>query len=79
MASVIIRRKLIAALTAGGSSVALSAWTGPTYNLFFQDNVLSVGEWLNYRAQRLIIGIGYPLHCPVVRESLEPGGLTMAL
>ncbi len=22
---------------------------------------------------------GYPLHCPVVRESLEPGGLTMAL
>ena len=21
----------------------------------------------------------YPLHCPVVRESLEPGGLTMAL
>jgi len=23
--------------------------------------------------------IGYPLHCPGVRESLEPGGLTMAL
>ena len=22
---------------------------------------------------------GYPLHCPVVRESLDPGGLTMAL
>src|SRR5271166_4953526 len=22
---------------------------------------------------------GYPLHCPVVGESLEPGGLTMAL
>jgi hypothetical protein len=56
VAGVITRRKLIAGLAAGGSSVALSAWTGPTYNLFFQDNVLSVGEWINYRAQRLIIG-----------------------
>src|SRR5271166_5583068 len=26
-----------------------------------------------------IDSIGYPLHCPGVRESLEPGGLTMAL
>src|SRR5271166_2798427 len=25
------------------------------------------------------LNIGYPLHCPGVRESLEPGGLTMAL
>ena len=56
MAGVITRRKLIAGVAAGGSSIALSAWTGPTYNLFFQDNVLSVGEWLNYRAQRLIMG-----------------------
>ena len=56
MAGVITRRKLIAGVAAGGSSIALSAWTGPTYNTFFQDNVLSIGEWLNYRAQRLIMG-----------------------
>src|ERR1700758_4322538 len=56
MAGVVTRRKLIAGVAAGGSSIALSAWTGPTYNPFFQDNVLSIGEWLNYRAQRLIVG-----------------------
>ena len=56
MAGVITRRKLIAGIAAGGSSIALSACTGPTYNAFFQDNVLSIGEWLNYRVQRLIIG-----------------------
>ena len=56
MAGVITRRKLIAGVAAGGSSIALSAWTGPTYNTFFQDNVLSIGEWLNYRAQRLLEG-----------------------
>jgi hypothetical protein len=56
MAGVITRRKLIAGVAAGGSSIALSAWTGPTYNPFFHDNVLSIGEWLNYRAQRLIVG-----------------------
>jgi DMSO/TMAO reductase YedYZ molybdopterin-dependent catalytic subunit len=56
VAGVITRRKLIAGVAAGGSSIALSAWTGPTYNTFFQDNVLSMGEWLNYRAQRLLEG-----------------------
>src|SRR5580692_9369037 len=56
MAGVITRRKLIAGVAAGGSSIALSAWTGPTYNTFFQDNVLSMGGWLNYRAQRLLEG-----------------------
>ena len=56
MAGVITRRKLIAGIAAGGSSIALSACTGPTYNTFFQDNVLSIGEWLNYRVQRLITG-----------------------
>ncbi len=56
MAGVITRRKLIAGIAAGGSSIALSACTGPTYNAFFQDNVLSIGEWLNYRVQRLIMG-----------------------
>jgi DMSO/TMAO reductase YedYZ molybdopterin-dependent catalytic subunit len=55
VAGVITRRKLIAGVAAGGSSIALSGWTGPTYNTFFQDNVLSIGEWLNYRAQRLIM------------------------
>ena len=56
MAAVITRRKLIAGIAAGGSSMALSACTGPTYDTFFQDHVLSIGEWLNYRAQRLIRG-----------------------
>jgi DMSO/TMAO reductase YedYZ molybdopterin-dependent catalytic subunit len=50
----ITRRKLIASIAVGGSSVALSAWTGPTYDTTFQDTVLSAGEWLAYRAQRLI-------------------------
>ena len=36
--------------------MALSACTGPTYNMTFQDTVLSAGEWLAYRAQRLIGG-----------------------
>lgn len=56
MAGVITRRKLIAGIAAGGSPVALSACTGPTYNRFFQDNALSIGEWLNYRVQRLLVG-----------------------
>jgi DMSO/TMAO reductase YedYZ molybdopterin-dependent catalytic subunit len=56
MAGVITRRKLIAGVAAGGSSIALSAWTGPTYDPFFQDNVLSIGQWLNYRVQRLVMG-----------------------
>ena len=56
MAGVITRRKLIAGIAAGGSAITLSACTGPTYNTFFQDNVLSIGEWLNYRVQRLIMG-----------------------
>jgi hypothetical protein len=56
VAAVITRRKLIAGVAAGGSSMALSAWTGPTYNTFFQDNVLSIGQWLNYRVQRLVLG-----------------------
>jgi DMSO/TMAO reductase YedYZ molybdopterin-dependent catalytic subunit len=54
MARLITRRNLIATIAAGGSSVALSAWTGPTYNTTFQDTVLSAGEWLAYRVQRLI-------------------------
>ena len=56
MAGLITRRKLMAGIAAGGSSVALSACTGPTYNTFFQNNVLSIGQWLNYRVQRLITG-----------------------
>jgi DMSO/TMAO reductase YedYZ molybdopterin-dependent catalytic subunit len=56
MAGVITRRKLMAGLAAGGSSIALSGWTWPTYDPFFQDNVLSIGQWLNYRIQRLIMG-----------------------
>ena len=56
MAGIITRRELIAGVAAGGSSIALSAWTGPTYNPFFQNNVLSAGEWLAYRVQRLIEG-----------------------
>ena len=56
MAGVITRRKLISGIAAGGSSIALSACTRLTNNTFFQDNVLSIGEWLNYRAQRLIRG-----------------------
>jgi len=52
MAGVITRRKLIVGIAAGGSSIALSACTGPAY----QGNVLSIGEWLNYRAQRLVAG-----------------------
>ena len=54
MTRLITRRKLIASIAAGGSSVALSACTGPTYNTTFQDTVLSAGEWLAYRVQRLI-------------------------
>jgi DMSO/TMAO reductase YedYZ molybdopterin-dependent catalytic subunit len=56
MAAVITRRELIAGIAAGGSSIALSACTGTSDNSFFQDKVLSIGEWLNYRVQRLIIG-----------------------
>ena len=56
MAGVITRRELIAGVAAGGSSIALSACTGPTYNPIFQHNVLSLGEWLNYRVHRLIEG-----------------------
>lgn len=56
MAGVLTRRKLIAGVAAGGSSIALSAWTGPTYNPLFENNVLSAGDWLNYRVQRLIVG-----------------------
>ncbi len=56
MAGVVTRRKLIKGVAAGGSSIVLSAWTGPTYNPFFQKNVLSIGEWLAYRAQRLVEG-----------------------
>ena len=52
MAAVITRRKLIAGIAAGGSSIALSACAGPAY----QGNVLSIGEWLNYRLQRLVAG-----------------------
>ena len=68
MAGVITRRKLIAGVAAGGSSIALSAWTGPTYNTFFQDNVLSIGEWLNYRAQRLLEHFSIRLGVSRVRE-----------
>ncbi len=53
MAHLITRRKLIASIAAGGSSIALSACTGPTYNTTFQDTVLSAGDWLAYRVQRL--------------------------
>ncbi len=53
MARLITRRKLIASIAAGGSSIALSACTGPTYNTTFQDTVLSAGDWLAYRVQRL--------------------------
>lgn len=56
MAGVITRRKLIAGLVTGGSSIVLSACTRLTYNPFFQGHVLSIGEWLNYRVQRLIKG-----------------------
>jgi DMSO/TMAO reductase YedYZ molybdopterin-dependent catalytic subunit len=56
VADLITRRKLIAGIAAGGSSIALSACTGSTDSSFFQDKVLSVGEWLNYRMQRLIVG-----------------------
>ena len=43
-------------------------------NRFVADVSLAVAE-----AGGEIHKIGYPLHCPGVRESLEPGGLTMAL
>jgi DMSO/TMAO reductase YedYZ molybdopterin-dependent catalytic subunit len=56
MARLITRRNLIASIAAGGSSIALSACTGPTYNPTFQDTVLSAGDWLAYRIQRLIGG-----------------------
>jgi DMSO/TMAO reductase YedYZ molybdopterin-dependent catalytic subunit len=54
VARIITRRKLITSIAGGGSSVALSAWTGPTCNTTFQDTALSAGEWLAYRVQRLI-------------------------
>ena len=54
MSCLITRRNLIASITAGGSSIMLSACTGPTYNESFQRTVLSAGEWLSYRIQRLI-------------------------
>ncbi len=56
MARLITRRNLIASIAAGVTSIALSACTGPTYNLTFQDTVLSAGDWLAYRIQRLIGG-----------------------
>ena len=54
MARLLTRRKLIAGVAAGGSSMALSACTGPTYNTTFEHTVLSAGEWLAYRVQRII-------------------------
>jgi DMSO/TMAO reductase YedYZ molybdopterin-dependent catalytic subunit len=54
MARLVTRRNFIASIAAGASSIALSACTGPTYNSTFQDTVLSAGEWLAYRVQRLI-------------------------
>ena len=54
MSRLITRRNLVAGITAGGSSIMLSACTGPTYNESFQRTVLSAGEWLSYRIQRLI-------------------------
>lgn len=54
MVRLVTRRNLIATIAAAGSSIALSACTGPTYNSTFQDTVLSTGEWLAYRVQRLI-------------------------
>ncbi len=54
MAFAFTRRKLVAGAAAGGAAMALSACTGPTYNRFFMDDVLSAGEWLNYRVQRLV-------------------------
>jgi hypothetical protein len=46
MGRLITRRNLIAGITAGGSSIALSTCTGPTYDPTFQETVLSAGEWL---------------------------------
>ena len=37
------------------------------------------GRIIKTTGDGILVEIGYPLHCPVVRESLEPGGLTMAL
>jgi DMSO/TMAO reductase YedYZ molybdopterin-dependent catalytic subunit len=54
MPRLITRRNLIASVALGGSSIALSACDGPTYNEGFQDTVLSAGDWLAYRVQRLI-------------------------
>jgi len=56
VAALITRRRLIAGIAAGSSSIALSACAGSSDSTFFQDKVLSVGEWLNYRMQRLIVG-----------------------
>jgi DMSO/TMAO reductase YedYZ molybdopterin-dependent catalytic subunit len=56
VAGVITRRQLIAGVAAGGSSMALCGCTGSAYNPFSQDGVLSIGEWLNYRVQRLLVG-----------------------
>lgn len=54
MSRLITRRSLVASITVGGSSIMLTACTGPTYNASFQRTVLSAGEWLSYRIQRLI-------------------------
>ena len=56
MGRVITRRKLIAGIVASGSSIALCACSGSSDDTFFDDNVLSLGERLNYRMQRLIAG-----------------------
>ena len=52
MTGVITRRKLIASIAAGGSSIALTGCSGPAY----QGDALSTGGWLNYRLQRLVVG-----------------------
>ena len=77
MAGVITRRKLIVGVAAGGSSIALSTWTGPTYNSFFQDNVLSIGQWLSYHAaadnwKRAQARIPRQRHVPCVPDKWEP-------
>jgi len=56
VAALMTRRRLIAGIAAGSSSIALSACAGSSDSTFLQDKVLSVGEWLNYRMQRLIVG-----------------------
>jgi hypothetical protein len=61
-------------LVVGGSAEAFAAIENDSVQRFRAEDLR-----IPICSGHLFRSTGYPLHCPVVRESLEPGGLMMAL